>query len=119
MVNSLGKNWLPVLFFLLMLSAIIFANIRNIKRPHVATFVIECVAIWLVLVFGYGTYLTQPVQQEANMALLALEQAKSPMVVDSFSFTLDVFKLAWLEIVGIGLFYALRVTIHYGERRQE
>lgn len=117
--SVLGTYWLSPLLILLISSGVIYANINSIKRPHLASFMIECVVLCLFFVIMvYGNYLTALYQHEADSAMLALNHFVALVAARDFSFILDAFKLAWLHIVGAGLFYALRIGIFYAERRR-
>lgn len=115
--DALTTNWLSSLMILLISGGVIYANIRSIKRPHVVSFFIEFVALSLFsVIMVYGNSITALYQHETDSATLALNHFLTPIAAQDFSFILDAFKLAWLHILGVGWFYALRVSIFYVER---
>ena len=117
--DALTTYWLSSLMTLLISGGVIYANISSIKRPHVASFVIECVVLCLFFVIMiYGDSITGLYQHQANSAMLALNHFLTPIAARDFSFILDAFKLAWLHILGVGLFYTLRIGIFYAEQRR-
>jgi hypothetical protein len=97
---------------------VVVSNIRNIKKPHITAFSIECIAICLILAnIAYGNHLLEIYKGRENVALLTMQRFYQAEAQQEFAVILDAFKLAWFEVTLVGLFYALRIKVLFNNKK--